>query len=158
MDLKVLTLPISQDASGSRVLVSLSLVTQAQTLGYVECFEVNFYRTADLGDMNCDFHEGHSFLPIRRRFDFQNPSRMDRNVEMFMTIEKSLVQVLRLPFLYRNYSFWPPGFQLSCLFIFQNNCLSRPNIYLHPDIDPKLQAKLKDIIKRHQVSEIAEQQ
>ncbi|KFO53056.1 SWI/SNF complex subunit SMARCC2, partial [Corvus brachyrhynchos] len=26
-----------------------------------------------------------------RRFDFQNPSRMDRNVEMFMTIEKSLV-------------------------------------------------------------------
>ncbi|XP_044277839.1 SWI/SNF complex subunit SMARCC2 isoform X4 [Varanus komodoensis] len=48
---------------------------------------------------------------------------MDRNVEMFMTIEKSLVQ---------------------------NNCLSRPNIYLHPDIDPKLQAKLKDIIKRHQ--------
>ncbi|XP_062975879.1 SWI/SNF complex subunit SMARCC2 isoform X8 [Elgaria multicarinata webbii] len=58
-----------------------------------------------------------------RRFDFQNPSRMDRNVEMFMSIEKSLVQ---------------------------NNCLSRPNIYLHPDIDPKLQAKLKDIIKRHQ--------
>uniref|UniRef100_A0A8C1R204 SWI/SNF related, matrix associated, actin dependent regulator of chromatin, subfamily c, member 2 n=1 Tax=Cyprinus carpio TaxID=7962 RepID=A0A8C1R204_CYPCA len=38
-----------------------------------------------------------------RRFDFQNPSRMDRNVEMFMTIEKSLVQ---------------------------NNCLSRPVIYL----------------------------
>ncbi|XP_053227084.1 SWI/SNF complex subunit SMARCC2 isoform X6 [Podarcis raffonei] len=58
-----------------------------------------------------------------RRFDFQNPSRMDRNVEMFMTIEKSLVQ---------------------------NNCLSRPNIYLHPDVDPKLQAKLKDIVKRHQ--------
>ncbi|CAI5765128.1 SNF complex subunit SMARCC2 isoform X4 [Podarcis lilfordi] len=48
---------------------------------------------------------------------------MDRNVEMFMTIEKSLVQ---------------------------NNCLSRPNIYLHPDVDPKLQAKLKDIVKRHQ--------
>ncbi|XP_004911933.1 SWI/SNF complex subunit SMARCC2 isoform X2 [Xenopus tropicalis] len=58
-----------------------------------------------------------------RRFDFQNPSRMDRNVEMFMTIEKSLVQ---------------------------NNCLSRPNIYLHPDIDSKLQSKLKDIVKRHQ--------
>lgn len=30
----------------------------------------------------------------RRRYDFQNPSRMDRNVEMFMTIEKSLVQVI----------------------------------------------------------------
>uniref|UniRef100_A0A3B3S5I7 SWI/SNF related BAF chromatin remodeling complex subunit C2 n=1 Tax=Paramormyrops kingsleyae TaxID=1676925 RepID=A0A3B3S5I7_9TELE len=60
-----------------------------------------------------------------RRFDFQNPSRMDRNVEMFMTIEKSLVQ---------------------------NNCLSRPIIYLSADIEPKLMGKLKDIIKRHQGS------
>ncbi|KAJ3602513.1 hypothetical protein NHX12_030267 [Muraenolepis orangiensis] len=60
-----------------------------------------------------------------RRFDFQNPSRMDRNVEMFMTIEKSLVQ---------------------------NNCLSRPLIYLSSDIEPKLLGKLKDIIKRHQGS------
>ncbi|MBN3291935.1 SMRC2 protein, partial [Polypterus senegalus] len=60
-----------------------------------------------------------------RRFDFQNPSRMDRNVEMFMTIEKSLVQ---------------------------NNCLTRPNIYLSSDIEPKLLSKLKDIIKRHQGS------
>ncbi|XP_069735718.1 SWI/SNF complex subunit SMARCC2-like isoform X3 [Phaenicophaeus curvirostris] len=58
-----------------------------------------------------------------RRFDFQNPSRMDRNVEMFMTIEKSLVQ---------------------------NNCLARPNIFLHPEIEPKLLSKLKDIVKRHQ--------
>uniref|UniRef100_A0A673CZJ5 SWI/SNF related, matrix associated, actin dependent regulator of chromatin, subfamily c, member 2 n=1 Tax=Sphaeramia orbicularis TaxID=375764 RepID=A0A673CZJ5_9TELE len=63
-------------------------------------------------------------LPLRR-FDFQNPSRMDRNVEMFMTIEKSLVQ---------------------------NNCLTRPVIYLSPDIEPKLLGKLKDIIKRHQGS------
>ncbi|XP_040474411.1 SWI/SNF complex subunit SMARCC2 isoform X4 [Falco naumanni] len=58
-----------------------------------------------------------------RRFDFQNPSRMDRNVEMFMTIEKSLVQ---------------------------NNCLARPNIFLHQEIEPKLLSKLKDIVKRHQ--------
>ncbi|KAB1264606.1 SWI/SNF complex subunit SMARCC1 [Camelus dromedarius] len=58
-----------------------------------------------------------------RRFDLQNPSRMDRNVEMFMNIEKTLVQ---------------------------NNCLTRPNIYLIPDIDLKLANKLKDIIKRHQ--------
>ncbi|XP_074917206.1 SWI/SNF complex subunit SMARCC2 isoform X5 [Chelonoidis abingdonii] len=48
---------------------------------------------------------------------------MDRNVEMFMTIEKSLVQ---------------------------NNCLARPNIFLHQEIEPKLLGKLKDIIKRHQ--------
>ncbi|KAK0150394.1 SWI/SNF complex subunit SMARCC2 [Merluccius polli] len=60
-----------------------------------------------------------------RRFDFQNPSRMDRNVEMFMTVEKSLVQ---------------------------NNCFSRPVIYLSSEIEPKLLGKLKDIIKRHQGS------
>ncbi|RMB93832.1 hypothetical protein DUI87_29709 [Hirundo rustica rustica] len=59
----------------------------------------------------------------RRRFDLQNPSRMDRNVEMFMNIEKTLVQ---------------------------NNCLSRPTIYLIPDMELKLANKLKDIVKRHQ--------
>ncbi|XP_078580267.1 SWI/SNF complex subunit SMARCC2-like isoform X2 [Branchiostoma floridae x Branchiostoma japonicum] len=62
-----------------------------------------------------------------RRFDFQNPSRMDRNVEMFMNIERSLVQVGGL-----------------------NDCLTRPNIYMMPEVEPKLQGKLKDIIKRHQ--------
>ncbi|XP_076870717.1 SWI/SNF complex subunit SMARCC2 [Brachyhypopomus gauderio] len=66
-----------------------------------------------------------------RRFDFQNPSRMDRNVEMFMTIEKSLVQ---------------------------NNCLTRPVIYLSSEIEPKLLAKLKDIVKRHQGSVTEEKQ
>ncbi|KAM3822773.1 SWI/SNF complex subunit SMARCC1-like [Vipera latastei] len=60
-----------------------------------------------------------------RRFDLQNPSRMDRNVEMFMNIEKTLVQ---------------------------NNCLSRPIIYLIPDIELKLANKLKEIVKRHQGS------
>ena len=69
------------------------------------------------------YHSLDSCLFTRRRYDFQNPSRMDRNVEMFMTIEKSLVQ---------------------------NNCLSRPNIFLCPEIEPKLLGKLKDIIKRHQ--------
>lgn len=34
---------------------------------------------------------------IRRRFDLQNPSRMDRNVEMFMNIEKTLAQVRYIP-------------------------------------------------------------
>ncbi|KAG8443449.1 hypothetical protein GDO86_012014 [Hymenochirus boettgeri] len=58
-----------------------------------------------------------------RRFDLQNPSRMDRNVEMFMSIEKTLMQ---------------------------NNCLTRPTVYLVPDIDLKLANKLKDIVKRHQ--------
>uniref|UniRef100_A0A7N5ZT35 SWI/SNF related, matrix associated, actin dependent regulator of chromatin subfamily c member 2 n=1 Tax=Anabas testudineus TaxID=64144 RepID=A0A7N5ZT35_ANATE len=60
-----------------------------------------------------------------RRFDLQNPSRMDRNVEMFLNVEKNLVQ---------------------------NNCLTRPIVFLSPDIEQKQASKLKDIIKRHQGS------
>uniref|UniRef100_W5KTE5 SWI/SNF related BAF chromatin remodeling complex subunit C1a n=1 Tax=Astyanax mexicanus TaxID=7994 RepID=W5KTE5_ASTMX len=60
-----------------------------------------------------------------RRFDLQNPSRMDRNVEMFMNIEKTLAQ---------------------------NNCLTRPVVYIASDVDQKQASKLKDIIKRHQGS------
>ncbi|XP_036413983.1 SWI/SNF complex subunit SMARCC1 isoform X1 [Colossoma macropomum] len=60
-----------------------------------------------------------------RRFDLQNPSRMDRNVEMFMNIEKTLAQ---------------------------NNCLTRPVVYISSDVDQKQASKLKDIIKRHQGS------
>ena len=57
-----------------------------------------------------------------RRFDFVNPSRMDRNVEMFMGIEKHLVN---------------------------HKCLSLPSVYLTPDIDKQLASKLKDILNRH---------
>ncbi|XP_069568036.1 SWI/SNF complex subunit SMARCC1 isoform X3 [Brachyistius frenatus] len=60
-----------------------------------------------------------------RRFDLQNPSRMDRNVEMFLNVEKNLVQ---------------------------NNCLTRPTVFLSTDIEQKQASKLKDIIKRHQGS------
>ncbi|XP_061177984.1 SWI/SNF complex subunit SMARCC2-like [Saccostrea echinata] len=58
-----------------------------------------------------------------RRFDFQSPSRMDRNVEMFLQIEKTLVQ---------------------------NKCLIMPIIYIMTDMDKVILPKLKDIIKRHQ--------
>lgn len=58
-----------------------------------------------------------------RRFDFQSPSRMDRNVEMFMQIQKSLVQ---------------------------NKCMTLPQVYIDEDVDLKLASKLKDIVKRHQ--------
>ncbi|GBM56771.1 SWI/SNF complex subunit SMARCC2 [Araneus ventricosus] len=58
-----------------------------------------------------------------RRFDFQSPSRMDRNVEMFMTIEKTLVQ---------------------------NKCLTLPHIFIMPEVEKQLVPRLKDIIKRHQ--------
>lgn len=59
----------------------------------------------------------------RRRFDFQSPSRMDRNVEMFMNIEKTLVT---------------------------NKCLIMPQIYVQAEVDKNLNTKLKDIVKRHQ--------
>ena len=59
----------------------------------------------------------------RRRFDFQSPSRMDRNVEMFMQIEKSLVS---------------------------NKCYIQPCIFLKPNLEKPLLSRLKDIIKRHQ--------
>ena len=48
---------------------------------------------------------------------------MDRNVEMFMQIEKSLVS---------------------------NKCWPAPSIHIRPDVDKILVPKLKDIIKRHQ--------
>ena len=35
---------------------------------------------------------------------------------------------------------------------FQNNCLTRPTVFLSPDIDQKQASKLKDTIKRHQVT------
>lgn len=48
---------------------------------------------------------------------------MDRNVEMFMTIEKTLVQ---------------------------NKCLNLPHIFIMPEVEKQLVPRLKDIIKRHQ--------
>lgn len=38
------------------------------------------------------FKAQYFLLFFRRRFDFPNPSRVDRNVEMFLQIEKSLQQ------------------------------------------------------------------
>ncbi|XP_017310192.1 SWI/SNF complex subunit SMARCC1b isoform X1 [Ictalurus punctatus] len=60
-----------------------------------------------------------------RRFDLQNPSRVDRNVEMFVSVEKTLVQ---------------------------NNLLCRPVVYLSPELDQKQASKLKDIIMQHKGS------
>ncbi|XP_035385313.1 SWI/SNF complex subunit SMARCC1b [Electrophorus electricus] len=60
-----------------------------------------------------------------RRFDLQNPSRVDRNVEMFISVEKTLIQ---------------------------NNLLSRPVVYLSPELDLKQASELHEIITRHQGS------
>uniref|UniRef100_A0A3Q1G2P0 SWI/SNF related BAF chromatin remodeling complex subunit C1b n=1 Tax=Acanthochromis polyacanthus TaxID=80966 RepID=A0A3Q1G2P0_9TELE len=58
-----------------------------------------------------------------RRFDLQNPSRTERNVEMFGAIEKALIQ---------------------------NNCMSLPVVYLDPTLDQELASRLTGIITKHQ--------
>lgn len=60
-----------------------------------------------------------------RRFDFQSPSRVDRNVELFLNIERSLKE---------------------------KNMLLLPKIYFSREVDSKQMAKMKDIVKRHQGS------
>ncbi|XP_037549055.1 SWI/SNF complex subunit SMARCC1b [Nematolebias whitei] len=57
-----------------------------------------------------------------RRFDLQNPSRAERNVEMFGEIDKALLQ---------------------------NNCMSMPVVYLDPTVDPELFSRLSGIIIKH---------
>ncbi|XP_061885440.1 SWI/SNF complex subunit SMARCC1-like isoform X2 [Entelurus aequoreus] len=58
-----------------------------------------------------------------RRFDFQNPSRTDRNVEMFAMIEKALIQ---------------------------HNCMSHPVVYLDPSLDQAVASRISGIVTKHQ--------
>uniref|UniRef100_A0A3P9N7S0 SWI/SNF related BAF chromatin remodeling complex subunit C1b n=1 Tax=Poecilia reticulata TaxID=8081 RepID=A0A3P9N7S0_POERE len=57
-----------------------------------------------------------------RRFDLQNPSRTERNVEMFGVIEKALIQ---------------------------NNCVSIPVVFIDPTVDLELSSRLTGIIIKH---------
>lgn len=57
-----------------------------------------------------------------RKFDFQNPSRMDRNVDMFMQVQKNLIA---------------------------NNVLHQPSVFIREEVDKVVTSKLRDIIKRH---------
>uniref|UniRef100_G3NRN4 SWI/SNF related BAF chromatin remodeling complex subunit C1b n=1 Tax=Gasterosteus aculeatus aculeatus TaxID=481459 RepID=G3NRN4_GASAC len=57
-----------------------------------------------------------------RRFDLQNPSRTERNVEMFGAIERVLTQ---------------------------SNCMALPVVYVDPTLGPELASRLKDIISKH---------
>ncbi|GFR96859.1 SWI/SNF complex subunit SMARCC2, partial [Elysia marginata] len=58
-----------------------------------------------------------------RRFDFSSPSRMDRNVEMFLQVEKALVA---------SKAFVPP------------------QVYIASEVDKQMASQLRDIIKSHQ--------
>lgn len=55
-------------------------------------------------------------------FIFQSPSRLDRNTEMFVAIERALIQ---------------------------NKCHTVPVIYVRPDVDKGAVVKAKEICKRH---------
>ncbi|XP_048579542.1 SWI/SNF complex subunit SMARCC2 isoform X2 [Nematostella vectensis] len=57
-----------------------------------------------------------------RRFDFQSPSRIDRNVEMFLNIERAVKEA---------------------------KLLMIPQVYIAQDVDQSQVAKLRDIVKRH---------
>ncbi|XP_065344355.1 SWI/SNF complex subunit SMARCC2 isoform X2 [Cloeon dipterum] len=58
-----------------------------------------------------------------RRFDFQSPSRLERNLELFASMEKTLVQ---------------------------NKCIILPVVFLRPDLDKATQSKIRETVKRHQ--------
>ena len=66
-----------------------------------------------------------------RRFDFQSPSRVDRNVELFLNIERSLKE---------------------------KNLLLLPKIYFSSSVECKLLLKMRDIVKRHQGTIIDEKE
>ncbi|KAG7281364.1 hypothetical protein CRUP_023515 [Coryphaenoides rupestris] len=66
-----------------------------------------------------------------RRFDLQNASRTERNVEMFSTMERALVQ---------------------------NNCMVRPVVYLDTTLDQELASRLSSVIVKHQVDKEVEEQ
>ncbi|XP_061662809.1 SWI/SNF complex subunit SMARCC1b isoform X1 [Syngnathoides biaculeatus] len=57
-----------------------------------------------------------------RRFDLQNPSRTERNVEMFDVIERTLLQ----------------------------NCMSHPVVYLDPSLDQELASRISCVVTKHQ--------
>ncbi|XP_077599100.1 SWI/SNF complex subunit SMARCC1b isoform X1 [Stigmatopora nigra] len=57
-----------------------------------------------------------------RRFDFQNPSRIEKNVEMFDMIEQTLLQ---------------------------QNCMSHPVVYLDTSLDQELASRVSGVVTKH---------
>ena len=65
-----------------------------------------------------------SSLLCRRRFDFHSPSRMDRGLELFISIHKDLAESKT----------WKP-----------------PRVFINPTVGPTLMQQLSESVKRHQV-------
>lgn len=90
----------------------------------------------------------------RRRFDLQNPSRTERNVEMFGAVERALIQVTYTHI--STHSLNPnkdtQQMALSLFLCVQNNCMSQPVVYLDPALDQELASRLTAIITKHQVT------
>uniref|UniRef100_A0A5S6QJB8 SWIRM domain-containing protein n=1 Tax=Trichuris muris TaxID=70415 RepID=A0A5S6QJB8_TRIMR len=66
-----------------------------------------------------------------RKLDFQSPNKVERNIEMFVFIEKTLQQ---------------------------NGLLKVPLVYVRPEVDKVLMARLREIVKRHQAIMIDNEQ
>lgn len=66
-----------------------------------------------------------------RRFDFQSPSRVDRNVELFLNIERSLKE---------------------------KGLLLLPKVYFSSNVESKQLIKMRDVVKRHQGSIVEEKE
>ena len=61
-----------------------------------------------------------------RRFDFHSPSRIDRGIELFMSIHKELTQ---------------------------SKVWESPKVLINTTVGPALMAELTEVVKRHQVCE-----
>lgn len=83
----------------------------------------------------------------------QNPSRTERNVEMFDAIERALIQVSQT-----ETDTQKPTSDMSlinpylCFVCLQNNNMSLPVVYLDPLLDQELARRLATIITKHQVN------
>lgn len=97
-----------------------------------------------------------TFIPsfYRRRFDLQNPSRTERNVEMFGAIERALIQVSytdRNALADKPIQDTPLIDPYLCFVCLQNNSMSLPVVYLDPVLDQDLASRLTAVITKHQV-------
>lgn len=99
------------------------------------------------------FSPNHLFIQItrRRRFDLQNPSRTERNVEMFSAIEKTLLQVSKTH-IKMNTHIQVEGLLTYVDFLCpQNNIMPLPVVYLDSTVDPEQFSRLTGIIIKHKV-------
>lgn len=102
---------------------------------------------------------GFPSLFSRRRFDLQNPSRAEWNVEMFRAIERALTQVPQTDpaslgqASKRTQSVHFCFFLFLCPFSAQSKCMSVPVVFLDSMLDQEVANRLATMITKHQVTQ-----